>query len=49
MIKLKDIYDSLYIFLGLYIWMPFMIVVDFLVDIVKNRTIIRKSGEYDDF
>lgn len=49
MFKLQGIYDRLYIFFGLYVWMPIMIVVDFFIDIIKNKKYERKSGEYDDF
>ena len=49
MFKLQGIYDRLYIFFGLYVWMPIMIVVDFCIDIIKNKKFERKSGEYDDF
>lgn len=46
--KLQDIYDEIYIFVGLFIWMPFMIVVDLIVELWKKGKITITGGEYDD-
>lgn len=46
--KLQDFYDEIYIFVGLFIWMPFMIIVDTIVDLWRKGKICFKCGEYDD-